>query len=246
MKGTGMTSQSTRRRIGIVVPHADDRVPPEGPIMYPEAEFVPKGVGVRALTPEGYDPAMAAIVPAAETLARQGVEAIVVMGTSLTFYKGAQVHRRLIEDMRRATGLPASTMSQAIVDGLREVGARRIAVATAYSGVVNDRLAGFLAEEGFEVGAIEGFGITEFGGPAGRKSQDEIIALGADVCARVPGVEGLLVSCGGLRTLGVAQPFEDAHRVPVVASTPAAFRAAIRLVGESGRVPGHGQLLDKA
>ena len=237
---------SKATRIGIVVPHAQDRVPPEGPIMYPDVTFVPKGVGVRALTPEGYDPAMAAIVPAAEHLAGQGVEAIMVMGTSLTFYKGAAVHQRLIEDMRRATGLPASTMSQAVVDGLRSIGASRIAVATAYSHEVNTRLATFLAEEGFDVGAIKGFGITEFGGPAGAKSEAEILGLGAEVCATAGKVAALLVSCGGLRTLGVARPFEDEHAVPVVASTPAGFWAAMRLTGRSGRLTGHGQLLDRA
>ena len=233
-------------RIGIVVPHAEDRVPPEGPAMYPGVTFVAKGVGVRALTPEGYDPAMAAILPAAEYLAGVGVEAIVVMGTSLTFYKGAAVHRRLIEDMHRATGLPCSTMSQAVVDGLSTLGASRIAVATAYGDEVNGRLRDFLVEEGFDVGAIKGFGITEFGGPAGRKSEAEILQLGADVCESAGDVDALLVSCGGLRTLGVAQPFEDSHAIPVVASTPAGFWAAMRLVGQSGRMAGHGQLLDRA
>ena len=238
-----MTKQ---RRIGIVVPHSDNRVPPEGPTMYPDVTFVSKGVGVRALTPEGYDPAMAAIIPAAVELAKEDVEAIVVMGTSLTFYKGAEVHRRLIEDMRAATGLPVGTMSQAVVDGLRTVGAKRIAVATAYSDEVNGRLGRFLAEEGFEVGAIEGFGITEFGGPAGRKSEAEILALGERVCERTDGVEGLLVSCGGLRTLGVAKPFEASHDVPVVASTPAGFWSAMRLAGGDARVPGYGTLLGTA
>ena len=233
-------------RSGIVVPHADARVPAEGPTMYPGVTFVSKGVGVKALTPEGYDPAMAAILPAAEELAGQNVAAIVVMGTSLTFYKGAAVHRRLIEDMGRATGLPCSTMSQAVVDGLRTVGARRIAVATAYGDVVNDRLRNFLVEEGFDVGAIKGFGITEFGGPAGRKSEAEILELGADACRSAGAVDALLVSCGGLRTLGVAKPFEARHSIPVVASTPAGFWAAMRLVGESGRVAGCGRLLDHA
>ena len=237
---------SKAAKIGIVVPHADDRVPPEGPVMYPGVTFVAKGVGVQALTPEGYDPAMRAILPAAEQLAAQGVEAIVVMGTSLTFYKGAAVHRRLIEDMQRATGLPCSTMSQAVVDGLRTVGARRIAVATAYGDVVNDRLRNFLVEEGFDVGAIEGFGITEFGGPAGRKSEAEILDLGAEACEAAGEVDALLVSCGGLRTLGVARPFEERHSITVVASTPAGFWTAMRLVGQSGRVPGHGRLLDRA
>src|SRR5689334_20870039 len=92
--------------IGLVVPFAEDKVPAEGLIMYPDVTFVPRGVGVRALTPEGYDPAMAAIVPAAEHLAKRNVDAIMVIGTSLTFYKGAEVHRRLLEQLRAATGLP--------------------------------------------------------------------------------------------------------------------------------------------
>ena len=57
--------------------------------MYPGVRFIPRGVGVRALTPEGYEPAWNAILPAAEHLAAQGVDAIMVIGTSLTFYRGA-------------------------------------------------------------------------------------------------------------------------------------------------------------
>lgn len=236
-------------RIGIIVPHSDNRVPPEGPQMYGDVEWISKGTGVQSLTPEGYDPAMKAILPAAEELAKQGVDAVMVMGTSLTFYKGAAVHRKLMEDMARVTGLPVGTMSQAVIDGLREVGARRIAVATAYNDVVNGRLKDFLADEGFEVRSLKGFGISEFGGPAGRKSEQEIIELGRDVVgeARTGGAdaEGLLVSCGGLRTLGVAAPLEASEGVPVVASTPAAFRYAVKLAGRDGSYPGHGQLLER-
>src|SRR5262249_9695427 len=143
----------TRPTIGLVVPHAEDKVPAEGPIMYPDVTFVPRGVGVRALTPEGYDPAMAAIAPAAEHLAKRNVDAIMVIGTSLTFYKGAAVHRRLLEQLRAATGLPVSTMSQAVVDGLRAVGANKVAVATAYDGEGNRRAQEFLPPQSFPVRA---------------------------------------------------------------------------------------------
>ncbi len=37
--------------IGLVVPFAKDEVPDEGLQMYPGVRFVPRGVGVRALTP---------------------------------------------------------------------------------------------------------------------------------------------------------------------------------------------------
>ena len=43
--------------IGLVVPFSTDKVPDEGPMMYPGVKFIPRAVGVRALTPEGYDAA---------------------------------------------------------------------------------------------------------------------------------------------------------------------------------------------
>ena len=186
--------------------------------MYPGVCFVPRGVGVRALTPEGYDPAWNAILPAAEDLGRRGVDAIMVIGTSLTFYRGPQAHARLLEELRERTGLPVSTMSQAIIDGLREVGARRVAVATAYTDVVNRRLKELLTAAGFDVLALEAFDILEFGGPS-KKSEADIIALSDTAVAKAnaekpEGAEAILISCGGLRTLGVAQPLEATHGIP--------------------------------
>jgi arylmalonate decarboxylase len=49
-----------------------------------------------------------------------------------------------------------------------------------------------------------------------------------------------------LRTLNVAKPLEARCGLPVVSSTPAAFWAAMRLVGESGRLSGYGRLLEQA
>jgi arylmalonate decarboxylase len=231
--------------IGLVVPFMTDEMPFEGPIMYPGVRFIPRGVGVRNLTPAGYDPAFDAIIPAAEELAGKGVDAIMVIGTSLTFYRGPQAHDRLLAELRARTGLPVSTMSQSIIDGLREVGARRVAVATAYTDVVNRRLKELLAAAGIDVLSLECFDLLEFGGP-GKKSEADIIALSDGAVAHAKGAEGILISCGGLRTLGVAQPLEARHGIPVVSSATAAFWAAMRLVGESGRVTGYGRMLDQA
>ncbi len=231
--------------IGLVVPFVKDEVPFEGPIMYPGVRFIPRGVGVRALTPEGYEPAWNAIVPAAEYLAGQGVDAIMVIGTSLTFFKGPKAHDWLLDELRRRTGLPVSTMSQAIIDGLREVGARRVAVATAYTDVVNRRLKELLAAADIEVLALECFDLLEFGGPS-KKSEADIIALSDKAVENADRPEGILISCGGLRTLGVAKPLEARHGIPVVSSATAAFWAAMRLVGESGHFEGCGQLFEQA
>jgi arylmalonate decarboxylase len=231
--------------IGLVVPFAADEVPFEGPLMYPGVRFIPRGVGVRALTPEGYEPAWNAILPAAEHLAKQDVDAIMVIGTSLTFFKGPQAHDWLLGELRRRTGLPVSTMSQAIIDGLREVGANRVAVATAYSDVVNKRLRELLTAAGIETLSLECFDLLEFGGPS-KKSEADIIALSGRAVEEADGPEGILISCGGLRTLEVAKPLEARHGIPVVSSATAAFWAAMRLVGESGRISDYGQLFEQA
>jgi arylmalonate decarboxylase len=229
-------------RIGLVVPFATDRVPAEGPMMYPDVTFIPKGVGVRALTPEGYDAAFEAIVPAAKELARQNVDAIMVIGTSLTFYRGYEAHQKLLEQLRSETGLPVSTMTEAIVDGLRSVGAERVAVATAYSDLVNDRLADFLRRSGFQVLSMKGFGLIGFGDAANQSEQD-IIDLSSKAIDEAKKADAVLISCGGLKTLGCAVPLEQRHGIPVVTSTQSAFWKALRLAGDSGQIPDRGRML---
>jgi arylmalonate decarboxylase len=237
---------SKTHTIGLVVPFADDRVPDEGLKMYPHIKFIPRGTGVRSLTPEGYDAAVDKIVPAAEDLARKGVEAVMVIGTSLTFYRGPEFHDELLDRVKRVTGLPCSTMSKSVVDGLRFFGAKKVAVSTAYSKVVNDKLRELLEYNGFEVQALECFGITDFGGGAVSKSEEEIIELTAEACAKAPAADAALISCGGLQTLNCSQPIEDRCHVPVVTSTQSAFWAALQLVGESGQIAGYGRMLAEA
>jgi arylmalonate decarboxylase len=238
-------NMSKHLRIGLVVPFAADRVPAEGPMMYPDVTFVPRGVGVRALTPEGYDAAWDAILPAAKELAKLDIAAIMVIGTSLTFYRGYEAHQQLLERLRAETGLPVSTMSEAVVDGLRSVGAKRVAVATAYSDLVNERLTGFLERSGLEVLSMKGFGLTGFGDAANQSEQD-IIDLSGKAITEAKAADAVLISCGGLKTLGCAVPLEERHGIPVVTSTQSAFWKALRLAGASGRVPDRGRMLSAA
>ena len=229
--------------IGLVTPQSTNKVPADGVQMYPGVNFIPKGVGVKALTPEGYDSAWDGIVPAAEELAKNNkLDAIMVLGTSLTFYRGFDAHERLLERLR-AIGLPVATMSSAVVDGLRALGAKKIGVSTAYADEVNKRLRHFLTDSGFEVRALEGFGLERFGAAA-EKTEDDIIDLAGRVGAQAKDAQGMLISCGGLRTLHVGKTIEDKLGLPVVSSTPAAFWRAVRLAGESGKLPGYGKLFE--
>jgi arylmalonate decarboxylase len=118
----------------------------------------------------------------------------------LTFYRGAAFNQKLIDDVRKATGLKTTSMSTGVVDGLKAVRARRIAVATAYADEVNGRLTTFLKESGFEVLALKGLGLEAIG-DAEKITQPYLRQFSAEVFRSAPAADALLVSCGGLRTL---------------------------------------------
>jgi len=214
--------------------------------MYPSGvKFITLGLGLKTMTPEGYDAVIDRIGPAGEKLAARGANAVVLMGTSLSFYKGAAFNDRLTETLKKATGLPVTTMSTGVVEGLRTVGARQVVAATAYDDEVNRRLRVFLKESGFEVLGVKGLGIEKVE-DVDRVTQDGLLKFCADVRETRPNANAMLVSCGGLRTLELLAPLEQLGHVPVVSSTPHALWAGVRLLGLSGRARGFGSLLEKA
>ena len=249
--GIAMASLSVSTRgdgepiLGMIFPPANTPVPPEAYLMYPSGiRFLATGVGLERMTPEGYDQVVGRIVPAAHNLAAGGANAIAVMGTSLTFYKGAAFNQQLQDSISKATGLPSTTMSTAIIEGLKAVGGHRLAVATAYNDDVSHRLRVFLEESGFEVLVIKGMGIERFEDRPPVTSE-ELLKFSAGVWQMAPKADTLAVSCGALKTLELLAPLEERCKVPVVSSLPHALWAGVRLLGLSGRAPGFGRLLSQ-
>ena len=231
--------------LGLIFPPANTPVPPEAKLMYPTGViFIATGVGLERMTPEGYDQVVDRIVPAAQQLHSQGAAAIDVMGTSLTFYKGAKFNENLQQQITKATGLSSTTMSTAIIEGLKAVGGHRLAVATAYNDEVNQRLQSFLHEHGFEVLTIKGMGIERFEDRP-PVTQNELLEFSTSVWKSAPKADAVLISCGALKTLEILAPLEKRCGVPVISSLPHALWAGVRLFGLSGRAPGYGTLLSR-
>jgi arylmalonate decarboxylase len=236
---------SAEPTLGMIFPPANYEVPPEAKLMYPTGvRFLAEGLGLERMTPEGYDKVIDKIVPAAQKMAKQGANAISIMGTSLTFYKGAAFNKQLIASVTKATGLPCTSMSNGIVEGLRAVGAKRVAAATAYADVVNGRLKVFLEESGFEVLGVKGLGIERFEDRP-PVTHDELFNFSAGVYQSMPKADTLLISCGALKTLELLAPLEARLKVPVISSTPHAFWVSVRLIGLSGQSKGYGSLLSR-
>jgi arylmalonate decarboxylase len=227
--------------LGLIAP-VEVTVPPEAATLYPGGiRFEARSIGLETMTPEGYDRVLDHIPSTADALARAGADAIVLMGTSLSFYRGADFNRELTRRIRVASDRPAITMSSAVCDGLHAFRARRLAVATAYDAEVNRRLQSFLREEGFDVRLIRGLGVERVE-DIKRVTRTELMNFSTEVFASADHAEALLISCGGLRTLDMLAPLEDRCGVPVVSSLPHALLAGVRLLGLSGHVEGYGRL----
>jgi arylmalonate decarboxylase len=230
------------KRIGLIIPTAGTTVPVEASLMYPDIVFKARGLGLQTMTQAGFDAVFDRVTGLASEFGPEGHDAMTLIGTSLSFYRGAEANAELVRKISQVTRLPCTSMSNAIVDGLRAVGGRRLAVATAYVDDINERLRRFLQHAGFEVLSLYGLGV-EASGTAWRFGVDELVALGRKAADAASGADAILISCGGLRTLDVTVPLELATGLPVVSSMPAALWAAARLVGHDGRVPGYGRLL---
>lgn len=233
---------STPRTIGLIVPPGHGQVPQDGPMLYGErVRFIARGLGIAGVSPEGFAPVIDTVLDRARELEAAGAEAISLMGTSISFYRGPEFTESLRAAMQEATGVPCTTMSHAIVAALRHLGIRRVAVATSYIDELNDKLVAYLTHAGFTVTAIEGMSIVGVK-EVGEVSTQSLVDLSKKVFARDPSADGVFISCGGLLTLDAIRQLEQELALPVTASSPAGFWDVVRLAGLDPASSGFGRL----
>jgi arylmalonate decarboxylase len=228
--------------IGLIFPPANYPLPPDATRLFPSGvRFVSNGLGFSGMTIEGYEEAIPRVGPRAEELAAQGADLISVFGSSITFYRGAAFNEALVKRVTDLTGLPATTQSNGLIDGLKHVNARRVAVATAYTDIVTERLRIFLEEHGFEVVSAQGMGYERI--PEGAATQPILHELGVTAYQRSNKADALVMSCGALRTLDLLVPLEDSIGVPVVSSTPHGLWHCARMLGVDAKIAGFGMVM---
>jgi len=228
---------------GLIFPPLDYPIPPDAKLLFPSGlDFISNGVGLPGgMTIEGYNEAIPRVLPRARELADQGADLISVFGSSITFFNGAAFNQQLTDMVTEATGVPATTQSNGLIDGLRHVNAKRVAVATAYTDTVTERLKIFLEEHGFTVVGARGLGYTSV--PEGAATQTILHDLGVEAHASSTRPDALVMSCGALRTLDVIVPLEADIGVPVVSSTPHGLWHCARLLGVDARIEGYGMVM---
>lgn len=230
-----------KRRIGLLLPSSNTTMEPEFYAMAPEGLTIHSArMRLEEVTPETLEEMAREARRAASLLATAEVDVLVYGCTSGSLLKGVKWERRLVEELEDETGIEAVSTAGAVVEALKELGVRRVAVATPYIDEINRLEQRFLEECGFEVAAIKGLSLrknTEIGVVCG----DRVVELARGVAGDA---EGVFISCTNLPTIGVIERLERELDKPVVTSNQASMWMALKVLG-LGPVSGYGVLLQR-
>jgi len=180
------------------------------------------------------------VADAAKLLAPIRPDVIVAISTTGSLMKGVGYDQELIKKMEKATNIPATTSSTAMLVAFKKLGIKKVCVATAYIDEVNEYVKRFLEGNGFEVLRIKGhqlldvFDITNI-------TPYETYRLVKEVA--LPEADGIYISCGGLDVFDIIEPLERDLGKPVVTTNQSSFWHGFRMAGVMEPIQGGGRLL---
>ncbi|MET7973631.1 aspartate/glutamate racemase family protein [Streptomyces mirabilis] len=177
-----------------------------------------------------------------EELRLSGAEAVVWACTSGSFVYGWEGAHEQVRALARAAGLPASSTSFAFAHAVREVGARRVAIAATYPQDVADLFAAFLREAGVEVVSSRASGIITAAevGTWGEAEVLELARAGDHVDA-----DAVLLPDTALHTAAHLSALEKDLSKPVLTANQVTVWEALRLADRKVNAPTLGTLFTK-
>ncbi|MFR9723953.1 decarboxylase [Streptomyces sp. MS19] len=167
-------------------------------------------------------------------------EVVAYACTSGSFVGGVAGERAMTAAMAAAGIMPAVTTSGALLDALRELDARRIAVVTPYTRSVTDALEAYLAEGAIEVTGRSYLGLTR---EIWRVGYRDVVDMARQAVTGAP--DALFISCTNLPTYDVIPQLEAELRMPVISANQVTVWAALRSLGKAAVGP-YQALLDPA
>jgi maleate cis-trans isomerase len=163
---------------------------------------------------------------------------IVLAHTGVSYLNGAAREAALASQLSKLAGTRATTAAGAISAGLRQLGVKRLALATPYPESISAAGRAFWEASGFEI-----VGYHRLSDVANIYEETEERAYTLGRTADVAAAEAVLISGTGLPTAGIIERLERDLGKPVVTSQQASLWRALRLAGITDAVAGFGRLL---
>jgi maleate isomerase len=223
-------------RVGLIVPSSNTVMEVDFYRRLPASATLHTGrMYLEATTPEGESAMLDDYLPTAINDLRSARPDVMVFGcTSAGALRGNAYEGQLIDRIAAQTGAVTFSVSASVRQTIRATGARRVGVVTPYVDSLNDKIRQSLEDDGFEVAAVHGLGITE--NFAIAEVEPERIAEFASASFVGGDIDLLFASCTNFRALDARDDMQAALGVPVVTSNQAALAVVLDQIGAPATV----------
>jgi maleate isomerase len=233
-----------RARIGLIIPSSNRLTEPQF------HRYAPAGVGIHVtrlrMTGKFRRPLVElkdAIASAAAALGDAQPGVVVFHCTASSMEGGLEGEKTLVETIAEASGSPAITTGQAIVEALRHLKIHRLVLLSPYVKKTNEEEIAYLKSAGFAV-------LHDFA--HGLSASDDYIAVPPERWRdlawenRRDDADGYLLSCTNTTMIDAIEATEQKLGKPVLTSNQATLWACLRRLGSRQGVSGLGTLFLKS
>ena len=218
-------------RLGLVVPSSNTTAEPEfRAALPPDATIHAARMPLEDVTADELDAMADGAERAAALLSHASVDGVAYACTTGSLLHGSGFDSRLESRLSEAAGAPAVATALSVVRALHALDVERVAVATPYAADLDELEREYLADNGFEVVALDGRGLVE-NTAIGALTPDEAERQGRSVLADAPDADALFVSCTNYRSMPALASLEREFGVPVVSSNAATLWDLCHRVG---------------
>lgn len=234
-------------RLGNITPHQFvDNLPYQFYRLAPPGMMlVTANLDLADYTVEAVDHELPLLWRHAETLAKRGVDSIVIGGVPVAAALGrGRVQSILAEGVKR-TGIPFSTDMENIITALDHLGVKKVAIGSRWHDGLNGAVAAYLALAGIEVVGRKASGRSLAENTALKTSDGMRLAveLGRSALEAAPEAEALLLPGGLWVTIHAIPRLEAEFSKPVLINLSATIWATLHAAGVHKPVQGWGRLL---
>lgn len=232
---------------GTVSPIGPDRhpMPQQEPLLPPDIKRISASIEIRDYTTEGvHDAIQNRYWSCVDELMKQGANSITLAGFPIASQLGRPRVLELQEETARKTGVTADSHAEATIAAMAHFGVKRIAIASRWTGELNEALVAYLTHAKIEVLTVTTAG--QWAKEAFSMSIEEGVKLafqlGREAMRQAPKAEALLLAGGAWRSLAAVPILEDDFNVPVL-TNPIAQVWRLIDAGIAPPVSGWGRLL---
>lgn len=221
-----------------VLPAAFYRMAPDGVSL---AFLTVKREGGRGGNEGELDRIFDEVMGAARSLARAGVDLVILGGRPVVLRRGLEGAETLLQELSHDLGVPVISDATAQARAYRALGSKRIATAHPFGEEENARHQAMITVLGFEPAGAAGYGSTRV--ELSQLSPATALELGRQVLTANRQADTLLFPCPHWYVVDAIQPIEDEFGVTVVTNFQATLWDALTALGLTQPIKGFGRLL---